>query len=62
MYAAPLALQEGRHKLRVLTLNEQSIPSPVAEYHYTMETLQPASASWHMVLCPFCGESWAEAD
>ena len=62
MYAAPLALQEGRHKLRVVTLNEQSIPSPVAEYHYTMETLQPASASWHMVLCPFCGESWAAAD
>ncbi len=62
LYAAPLALQEGRHTLRVITLNQQSVPSSVAEYHYTLETLQPASASWHMVLCPFCGESWAEPD
>ena len=62
LYAAPLALQEGRHTLRVITLNQQSVPSSVAEYHYTLETLQPASASWHIVLCPFCGESWAESD
>lgn len=62
MYAAPLALQEGRHILRVVTLNEQGIPSPAAEYHYTLETLQTVSSSWHMVLCPFCGESWAELD
>lgn len=62
LYAAPLALQEGRHTLRVITLNQQSVPSSVAEYHYTLETLQPASASWHIVLCPFCGESWAEPD
>ena len=62
LYAVPLALQEGRHTLRVVTLNQQSVPSSVAEYHYTLETLQPASASWHIVLCPFCGESWAEPD
>lgn len=62
LYGAPLALQEGRHTLRVVTLDAQSIPSSVDEYRYTLETLQPAASTWHMVLCPFCGESWAEAD
>ncbi len=60
LYGTPLALQEGRHILRVVTLNEQSIPSSVAEYRYTLESLQPASSTWHMVLCPFCGKQWPE--
>ena len=62
LYAAPLALQEGRHTLRVVTLDDQSIPSSVDEYRYTLETLQPTASTWHMVLCPFCGKSWAEWD
>ena len=62
MYGAPLALQEGRHTLRVVTLDDQSIPSSVDEYRYTLETLQPTSSTWHLVVCPFCGESWTEAD
>jgi len=62
LYGAPLALQEGRHTLRVVTLDDQSIPSPVDEYRYSLETLQPAAAFWHMILCPFCGEQWAQID
>ena len=62
LYGEPLALQEGSHALRVVTLNHQGIPSQIDEYRYTLETLQPAAGTWHMVLCPFCGERWAEVD
>jgi len=37
LYGAPLELQEGRHRLEVLTLDEHCVPSPVAEYWYTVE-------------------------
>ena len=62
LYDTPLTLQEGRHTLRVVTLDTQSIPSSVDEYRYTLETLQSASTTWHTVLCPFCGEQWLEMD
>jgi len=62
LYGTPLALQEGRHTLRVVTLNEENVPSSVSEYRYTLETLQPTFSAWHMVLCPFCGNQWPEAD
>lgn len=62
LYGTPLALQEGKHTLRVLTLDAESIPSPVDEYRYTVEKLHPAATTWHLVRCPFCGEMWPEVD
>jgi len=60
MYGTPLALPEGHYTLRVLTLDEGSIPSPINEYRYRVEKLHPASVFWQAVTCPFCGESWPE--
>ena len=57
-YAAPLALQEGDYTLRVVTLDEGSIPSPVSEYRYKVEKLEQASALQWLTTCPFCGGTW----
>lgn len=62
LYGSPLALQEGRYTLRVVTLDGNSIPSPVDEYRYTVEQLQPAAVTYHLEQCPYCGEAWMEAD
>ena len=40
LYGAPLELGEGRHRLEVLTLDAHGVPSPVAEYRYTVESLR----------------------
>ena len=58
MYGAPLALQEGEYTLRVVTLDEGSIPSPVDEYRYRVERLEQASALQWLTTCPFCGGTW----
>ena len=58
MYGAPLALQEGEYTLRVVTLDEGSIPSPVDEYRYRVEKLEQASALQWLTTCPFCGGTW----
>ena len=57
MYGAPLSLQEGQYTLRVLTLNDSSIPSPISEYRYRVENLQPVSFLWQSARCPLCGQS-----
>ena len=58
MYGAPLALQEGRHTLEVLTLDPGSIPSPIAAYQYKVENISHVSASLWLYTCPFCGGTW----
>jgi len=58
MYGAPLALQEGQYTLRVVTLGEGSIPSPVSEYRYRVEKLEQVSSLQWLTTCPFCGGTW----
>ena len=58
MYGAPLALPEGEYTLRVVTLDEGSIPSPVDEYRYRVEKLAQASSPLPLTVCPFCGGTW----
>ena len=57
MYGAPLTLQEGQYTLRVLTLSDSSIPSPISEYRYRVERLQPAFSFWQGSRCPLCGQN-----
>ncbi len=40
LYGAPLELQEGRHRLEVLTLDEHGVPSSVAEYRYMVASVR----------------------
>lgn len=60
LYGAPLELMNGKHILRVVTLDKNSIPSPVTEYRYTVESIRSASFECYTIRCPFCGKSWPQ--
>ncbi len=60
LYGGPLKLEEGRHKLEVVTLNEGSLPSKVDRYSYSVEKIENAFGAMTWATCPYCGGVWVE--